>query len=70
MAVQMIMVGEETGELSQMFQHVANFYQSLVEVFMKRFATIIEPFMIVFMGFIVGTIVVALFLPLFNLSQI
>jgi len=54
MCVQMITVGEETGELSKMLKHVAAFYQGNVETFMKRFATIIEPFMLVFMGFIIG----------------
>ncbi|MCA9409242.1 MAG: type II secretion system F family protein [Candidatus Omnitrophica bacterium] len=70
MAVQMIMVGEETGELSKMLKHVARFYQNAVEIFMSRFATIIEPFMLVFMGGIIGTIVVAMFLPMFNIAQL
>ncbi len=70
MCVQMIMVGEETGELSKMFKHVAAYYQDTVSTFMKRFATIIEPLMLVFMGAIIGTIVVAMFMPMFNLSQI
>lgn len=70
MCVQMITVGEETGELSKMLDHVANFHQEGVETFMKRFATIIEPFMLVFMGAIIGTIVVAMFLPMFNLSSL
>ncbi|VAX34815.1 Type IV fimbrial assembly protein PilC [hydrothermal vent metagenome] len=70
LCLQMIMVGEETGELSKMFRHIAAFYQSAVKTFMERFATIIEPFMLVFMGAIIGTIVVAMFLPMFNLSQL
>lgn len=70
MAIQMILVGEETGELSKMLKHVAEYYQDQVETFMKRFATIIEPFMLVFMGGIIGTIVLAMFMPMFNLSQI
>ena len=70
MCVQMITVGEETGELSKMLKHVATFYQKNVETFMQRFATIIEPFMLVFMGAIIGLIVVAMFLPMFNLSQL
>lgn len=70
MCVQMIMVGEETGELSKMLRHVAVFYQNSVETFMKRFATIVEPFMLVFMGAIIGTIVVAMFLPMFDLSKL
>ena len=70
MCVQMIMVGEETGKLSKMLKHVAKFYQEQVEIFMKRFATIIEPFMLVFMGAIIGTIVVSMFLPMFNIAQL
>lgn len=70
MAIQMIHVGEETGELSKMLKHVSQFYQDEVETFMKRFGTIIEPFMLIFMGVVIGTIVVAMFLPMFNLSQL
>ena len=69
MAVQMIKVGEETGELGKMLQHVAEFYQANVEAFMKRFGTLIEPFMLVFMAAMIGTIVVAIFMPLFKLGQ-
>jgi type IV pilus assembly protein PilC len=69
MAVQMIKVGEETGELGKMFKHVAEYYQANVEAFMKRFGTLIEPFMLVFMAFIIGVIVISIFLPLFKLGQ-
>ena len=69
MAVQMIKVGEETGELGKMLKHVADFYQANVEAFMKRLGSLIEPFMLVFMAGIIGTIVVAIFLPLFKLGQ-
>ncbi len=70
MTIQMIMVGEETGELSKMLKHVANFYQETVEVFMKRLSTIVEPFMIIFMGVVIGVIVIAMFLPMFNIAQL
>lgn len=69
MCTQMIAVGEETGELSKMLNHVANYYQQSVEVFMKRFGTLIEPFMLVFMGSVIGVIVLAMFLPMFNITQ-
>jgi len=69
MAVQMIRVGEETGELGKMLKHVAKFYQENVEAFMKRFGTIIEPVMLVFMAVMIGVIVVSIFLPLFKLGQ-
>ncbi len=70
MCIQMILVGEETGELSKMLKHVSSYYQTTVETFMKRFATIIEPVMLVFMGAVIGTIVLAMFLPMFNIAQI
>lgn len=69
LAVQMIQVGEETGELSKMFDHVAKYYKGNVETIMKRFGTIFEPFMLVFMAGVIGIIVVSIFLPLFKLGQ-
>jgi len=70
MAIQMIMVGEETGELSKMLNHVADFYLNDVEKFMERFGTIIEPFMLVLMAIVIGFILVAMFLPMFNIAQL
>jgi type IV pilus assembly protein PilC len=68
MCIQMIKVGEETGELGKMLKHIARFYQENVEAFMKRIGTLIEPIMLVFMGGIIGTIVLAMFLPLFSMT--
>ena len=68
MAVQMIKVGEETGELSKMLKHVSGFFQREVEAFMKRFGTMIEPLMLLVMGGVIGTIVLAMFLPMFSLG--
>ena len=70
MAVQMISVGEETGELSKMLKHVSVYYQNSVETFMKRAGTIIEPLILVFMGVVIGVIVIAMFLPMFNIAQL
>ncbi len=69
MTCQMVKVGEETGELGKMFAHISAYYLSNVEAFMKRFGTLIEPFMLLFMGLVVGTIVISMFLPLINLSS-
>jgi type IV pilus assembly protein PilC len=69
MAVQMIKVGEETGELSKMLKHVSGFFQREVEAFMKRFGTVIEPLMLVVMGGVIGTIVLAMFLPMFSMGS-
>jgi len=69
MAIQMIRVGEETGELSKMLGHVAVFYKAQVEEFMKNISTLIEPVMLVFMGGVIGLIVISMFLPLLSLSS-
>jgi len=70
MAVQMIVVGEETGQLNQMMGFVAKYYEELVSTFMKRFSTIIEPLIILFMGVIVGIVITAMFLPLINIAKL
>ncbi len=70
MATQMISVGEETGELSKMLKHVSEYYQNSVSTFVKRMSTVIEPVMLVFMGLVIGTIVIAMFLPMFNIAQL
>lgn len=70
MVVQMVTIGEEIGELSPMFKKINAFYQEYVETFLARFATIFEPFMLVFMGIIIGIIVIGMFLPIFQISQI
>ncbi len=68
MAVQMIRVGEETGELAKMLNHVAVYYKKNIHDFMKTFGTLIEPVMLVVMGGVIGTLVVAMFLPILSLS--
>lgn len=67
MVVQMISVGEEIGELAKMFRRVADFYDEYTETFIARFATVFEPIMLVFMGGVIGTMVVALFMPIFSI---
>jgi type II secretory pathway component PulF len=69
MVVQMIRVGEEIGELSQMFKRINAFYQEYVETFLTRFTSIFEPIMLVFMGLIIGLMVVGMFLPIFSITQ-
>ncbi|MCM8813670.1 MAG: type II secretion system F family protein [Candidatus Omnitrophica bacterium] len=67
MVVLMVNVGEETGELADMLKHVADFYESRVQVMVERLSALLEPFMLVFMGGVVGFLVMAMFLPIFKL---
>ncbi len=68
MAVQMIRVGEETGELGKMLNHVAIYYKRNVKDFLKSFGTLIEPVMLIVMGGIIGVLIIAMFLPILTMS--
>jgi type IV pilus assembly protein PilC len=67
MVSQMVGVGEETGALDTMLSKVADFYDSEVEAAVKALTSIMEPVMIIFVGGIVGVIVVSMYLPLFSM---
>lgn len=67
MAVNMISVGEETGSLDQMLLKVGDVYDEEVDVTVSGLMSLLEPFLIIGMGVIVGFIVVAMFMPLFSL---
>ncbi len=68
MVVQMIAVGESTGAMDTMLQKIADFYEDEVEVAVEGLTKLIEPFMMVFIGGIVGTIMVAMYLPVFEVA--
>jgi type IV pilus assembly protein PilC len=63
----MVAVGEETGQLEHMLSKVADFYEAEVDAKVKALTALIEPIMIVFVGGVVGFIVIAMYLPIFSL---
>jgi type IV pilus assembly protein PilC len=65
----MVSVGEETGQLETMLAKVADFYETEVDAKVKALTSLIEPLMIVFVGGMVGFIVIAMYLPLFSLYE-
>ncbi|HEY3376723.1 MAG TPA: type II secretion system F family protein, partial [Armatimonadota bacterium] len=67
MVLQMISIGEETGTLDAMLGKVAEFYEEEVDAAVESLTAALEPLMIVFLGGIVGFIVVAMFMPLVKL---
>ncbi len=69
MAIQMISIGEETGELDAMLMKVADFYEDEVEQAVKALTSILEPIMIVVLGGMVGTILLAMYLPMFKVFE-
>lgn len=68
MMVQMVGVGEQTGALDTMLGKIADFYEEEVEYAVSAMTSMIEPIMMVFLGGIIAVIVVAMYLPIFNLA--
>ena len=70
MVVQMMAVGEETGALDEMLDKIADFYDQEVEATVEALTSLIEPLLIVVMGVCVGGMVIALYLPMFNIIKL
>lgn len=70
MVVQMINVGESVGELDTMLEKVADFYDEEVDQAVENLTAMIEPFMMVFLGGMIGGLVVAMYLPIFKIVSV
>jgi len=70
MVTRMISVGEESGELEKMLSKIADFYEVQVDTAVSGLTSLIEPLIIAFLGIVVGSIVLAMFLPIFKISQL
>lgn len=69
MVTQMITIGEETGNLSQTLDHVSNFYLKEADRITKNLTSLIEPFLIIFLGVGVGFLVLSVLVPIFSISS-
>jgi type IV pilus assembly protein PilC len=69
-AVKMVEVGESTGALQEMLNSLADFYDEEIETEVARFITLVEPVLLVLMGIIIAVVVLALYMPLFELSSV
>jgi type IV pilus assembly protein PilC len=70
MVTHMISIGEETGALDAMLNKIADFYEDEVEAAVKSLTSIIEPIMMMFVGGLVGVIVISMYLPMFNMMNL
>ena len=66
MAVQMTQIGEESGSLDSMLSKVADYYEDEVDVAVSGLTALLEPLLIVFLGVVIGGIVIAIYLPIFK----
>ena len=69
-AIKMVEVGESTGALQEMLNSLADFYDEEIETEVARFITLIEPIILVVMGVVIAAVVLALYMPLFELSSV
>ncbi|HQP91471.1 MAG TPA: type II secretion system F family protein, partial [Candidatus Omnitrophota bacterium] len=70
MVVRMISVGEQTGQLEKMLNKIADFYDEQVDAAVSGLTSMIEPLVIGLLGIIVGGIVIALFMPIFKITEL
>ena len=69
MAISMMAIGEETGEMDAMLSKVADFYEDEVSNTVKAMTSMLEPLMIVLVGVIVGSVLLAMYLPMFSVFE-
>jgi type IV pilus assembly protein PilC len=67
---QLISVGEQTGQLDEMFNSVASYYEAEFDTAVDNMSSLIEPIMIVFMGIMIGGLMIAMYSPIFNVGSI
>ncbi|MCM8782146.1 MAG: type II secretion system F family protein [Candidatus Omnitrophica bacterium] len=70
MVVRMVAIGEKTGELEKMLAKISDFYDEQVDAAVSGLTSMIEPLIIAFLGIVIGTIVICMFLPILRLSAI
>jgi type II secretory pathway component PulF len=68
-ALKMVEVGEQTGALQEMLNSLADFYDEEIETNLDRFVTLVEPILLIIMGIVIAGLLLALYMPLFNLSN-
>ncbi len=69
MVVQMVQVGESTGALDNMLNKIADFYEEDVDNLVTNLTSLMEPLIMMFLGVILGGLIIAMYLPIFKLGQ-
>jgi type IV pilus assembly protein PilC len=70
MATQMAAIGEESGSLDEMLRKVAEFYEEEVDAAVASLSSLMEPIIMVFLGGLIGGLVIAMYLPIFKLGSV
>jgi type IV pilus assembly protein PilC len=70
MAIQMISIGEESGQIDAMSGKIADFYEAEVDDAVDRLSSLMEPMIMVVLGVLIGGIIIAMYLPIFKLGAV
>lgn len=70
LTIQLVCVAERTGNYSGMFEEIANYYKDVLDNAIAVFTAMIEPVMLVFMGIVIGTLIIGMYLPIFGLAKL
>jgi type IV pilus assembly protein PilC len=70
MVIQMVAIGEESGSLDAMLSKVADFYEREVDDAVDNMTALLEPMIMAFLGVVIGTLIVAMYLPIFKLGAV
>jgi len=70
MVIQMVAIGEESGALDTMLAKVADFYEQEVDDAVDNMTALMEPMIMAFLGIVIGTLVIAMYLPIFKLGAV
>lgn len=70
LAINMLEIGEKTGALDSMSSKVAEFYTQEVKEMVERMSTLLEPFIMIFLGIVIGTLVIAMYMPMLDMGQV
>ena len=69
MAIRMIQVGEQVGNMGEMLHNIAQIYEKNLERTLQKFAVLLQPILLLFLGVVVGTILLSVLLPLTDMSS-
>jgi type IV pilus assembly protein PilC len=70
LAVQLVLVAEKTGNFSGMLEEISKYYNDIIDVAVTRFTTLIGPIVLIFMAFVIGALIIAMFLPIFKFASL
>jgi len=70
LAIQLVLVAEKTGNFSGMLEEISKYYNDIIDVAVTRFTTLIGPIVLIFMAFVIGALIIAMFLPIFKFASL